>query len=259
MQWLVQYSGLPDQQSVKILEAAKLRNLPIAAFGVIPFTHEVIGLEAMDGALPSICYGSTQAAAQIATWKNFRPGAFYVEEWFDPRSWIGKRDDLLNEDQWDLTVGEVRDNWVKEPTFIKSVQSKKLTGMVIEPEKADRDAWLIEQSHLDRTELLTASPIHNIETECRFFVVEGKIVAGSTYRWLGCRSIRRPIDVGMCVYAEEAVKQWMPHQTIVIDICKLKNNRYKVIEFNSVNSSGFYNADALAFVDAIEATYNTVP
>jgi len=252
MQWLIQCTDLPDTHTLRLLEEVKKRNLPFVGIGVRHFTHEIIDLEKADPELPTMFYGSTQLVQMISEWTTFRPGAFYKKEWFDPREWKGKRNDLLNEEQQEITVAQLRRDWVKKPMFIKSVEPKWLTGMVIEPVKEDQDCWLIEQSELDGDALLVISPALNIETECRFFVVDGQIVTGSTYRWLGCRYLKRPIDQEMLDSAAQMVKEWMPSPNIVIDICRLKNGDYKVIEFNSLNSSGFYNCDVGAVVDALE-------
>jgi len=189
---------------------------------------------------------------KISAWDNYKPGAFYDKDWFDPRLWQGKRSDLLNEEAKEITVAELRCQWVDEPMWIKSVKEKEVTGMVIEPVKEDKDTWLIEHSELDGNDILIIAPALNIETECRFFVIQGEVVAGSTYRWLGCRTIRRPIDQGMWDYVRQAVKEWMPNDTIVIDTCQLKNGNYNVVEFNCINASGFYNSDVGAIVDELE-------
>lgn len=252
MQWLIQCTDLPDIHTLKLLEVVKARSLPFVGIGVRPFTHEIIDLDKADPKAQSMFYGSIQLIHIISKWKNYRPGAFYQKEWFDPRACVGKRSDLLNENLEEITVAKLRSNWVNEPMFVKSVEPKWLTGMVIEPIKDDHDCWMIEQSELDGDALLVMSPAQNIETECRFFVVDNKIVAGSTYRWLGARTIRRPIDTGILGFSQAAIKEWMPSPNIVIDTCRLKNGQYRIVEFNALNSSGFYSADVGAVVDVIE-------
>lgn len=252
MQWLIQCTDLPDNQTTKLLEVIKAKALPFIGLGVIPFTHEIKGLELGDPNIPSMFYGSVQISHEISKWSTFRPGVYYEKSWWDSRNWIGKRSDLLNEDQINITAEELRANWVSEPIFVKSVEDKWLTGMVIEPVKEDRDNWLIEQSQLDGDAILVMSTAKNIETECRFFVVNGEIVTGSTYRWLGVRFTTRPIDQEMWDFAREAVKKWMPCSTIVIDICRLRNGEYKIVEFNCINSSGFYNCEVERIVEAME-------
>jgi hypothetical protein len=252
MQWLIQSTDLPDTHTLRLLEVVKEKSLPYFGIGVEHFTHEITGLKDADPKLPSMFYGSIQLLEKISTWDDFRPGAYYDKEWYDPRNWLGKRSDLLNDDIKEITVAELRSKWVDEPMFIKSVDPKALTGMVIEPVKDDHDTWTLEHSHLDGDVILVMASAKNIELECRFFVVNGKLISGSTYRWLGCRTIRRPIDNEMQQAASEAVKGWLPSQNIVIDICRMRDGSHKIIEFNSPNSSGFYSCDVGLIVDAIE-------
>ena len=256
MQWLIQCTGLPDIHTLRLLETVKALGQPCIGIGIIPFSHEITGLDEADPNAPSMFYGSTTLIAKVKDWEFFRPGCFWDEHWYDPRCWIGKRNDLLNSDLQLITAGALRRDWVKEPMFVKSIEQKLLTGMVIEPEKEDHDNWIIEQSALDANDLLIMSPCKNIETECRFFIVDGKIVAGSTYRWNGVHFTTRPIDGAMINHAIEAVHKWLPSPNIVMDTCRLKNGEYKVVEFNSINSSGFYNCDVKAIVKSIESKFS---
>ncbi len=254
MQWLIQCTDLPDSHTSRLLEEVKKRNLPFLGVGSIPFTDILTGFEEANESMPSMFYGSVQMTARLSK-MNYKPGVFYQEDWFDPRSWLGKRSDLLNEEAKEISVAELRLKWVDEPMWVKSVKAKQVTGMVIEPEKEDKDTWLIEHSDLDGNDILVIAPALNIATECRFFVVKGEVVTGSTYRWLGCRTIRHPIDLPMWDFVRGAVKEWLPHDTIVIDACQLKNGKFKIIEFNAINSSGFYNCDVGAIVDKLEQVW----
>jgi hypothetical protein len=257
MQWLIQNTGISpmfvDEQAAKVLYAVKERNLPWAAIGVIPFTHEITGLDEADPCAPTMLYCSTELASLAASWDTFRPGVYHREEWFNPTNWRGKRSDILNDNLREITVRELRDRWVDEPTFVKSVRVKKLTGMVIEPVKQDKDYWIIEHSDLDGNEILVAGPAIRLEREWRFFAVNGDVVTGSTYRKDGYRSIFHPVSAAAWDHARDAVKEWMPNPTIVIDIARTDKGEYKVIEFNCVNSSGVYNSDAGKLVDALGA------
>jgi hypothetical protein len=53
--------------------------------------------------------------------------------------------------------------------------------------------------------------------------------------------------------ANRAVKEWMPSQNITIDICRTRAGEYKVVEFNSINSSGLYRSDIGKLVDVLVA------
>jgi hypothetical protein len=254
MQWLLQVTGLPDTQNEKILAALTARGKKHIGIGIIPFVHEVIGLEEADPNIPSMFYGSTMLVETVSTWDVFRPGVFWNKEWWDPRYPISNRSDMLNQKMTKVTVSDLRAHWITEPMFAKSIDPKNLTGMVLEPCKEDHDDWLIEHSWLDGSVELVLAPVvdQKIESEWRFFILDGKIVTGSSYRWLGCRLMNVPVTDVLPI-AEKAAQDWLPCSDVVMDICILADGSYRVVEFNCVNSSGFYNCDVGKIIDHFEA------
>jgi hypothetical protein len=90
--------------------------------------------------------------------------------------------------------------------------------------------------------------------EWRFFVVAGKVVAGSRYRQWGLMDHRR-IDAASepWQFAQKMVDQWQPAEAFVIDLAKEHYDpSFKVIEINCINSAGFYNCDMTTVIKAIE-------
>lgn len=67
-----------------------------------------------------------------------------------------------------MTAAELRRDWIQEATFLKSVEPKKHSGMVL-------------------------SPVQKIDQEWRFFLVDGQVVAGSQYRHDGVRRLNEPV------------------------------------------------------------------
>lgn len=253
MQWLIQCTGIPDTNSRPLLDAVKARGLPYRAIGIIPFSHELTGMEEVDSSLPTMFYGSTQLL-ELAP-KQFKPGMFYDPKWFDPRHWVDKRDDLVNKSMLQISVSTLRKNWVDEVTFVKSIKPKLLTGQVLEPEKEDWDRWVLEHADLDGDEQLLLSPWHKIDREWRFFIIEGKIITGSSYKRDGCLIIRDPLILEVWTAANRALEQWIPFQNIVMDLALMRDGTYKVVEFNALNSSGWYNSDVGKVVDKISELY----
>jgi hypothetical protein len=250
IQWFVEHMSATDDNDSALLKVFEETGRPHTEIKQIPFTTELLGFD-LDGS-PALIYGSCQIVE-----KTFNAGlpihTFWGTDWFDPASWVGKRSDLLNEDVRTTTVKELRAKWVDEPIFAKSVRVKALTGMVLEPDKHDHDCWLIEHSELDGDEPILLSPLHKIEREWRFFVIEGEVVTGSTYRKDGYRAVRWPVSPAAWEAANKAVKEWMPSQSVVIDIGRTWAGKYKVIEFNCLASSGFYKSDVKKLVERLEA------
>lgn len=254
MQWLIQCTGIPDTNTLPILNVVKERNLVYHSIGIIPFEHTLTGLDEADPSVPTLFYGSTQLL-ELAP-KQYRPGCFYEKEWFDPKYWIDKRDDFLNPYLRLITVSELRSSWVDKPTFIKSIEPKQITGQILEPEKEDYDRWLVEHSDLDGSTELIFSDYRKIDKEWRFFILNNQVITGSSYKRDGCLIIRDPMNEQIYSVAEQKAKQWLPHRNVVMDICLLRSGEYKVVEFNCFNSSGFYNCDVGRIVDSVSLLYD---
>jgi len=255
MQWVIQSESFTQQRNTRpLLEAVKARNSIHVDVGIIPFEHTITGMENVAKDMPTIFYGTT-LLVELVQHKRFHPGVFYEKEWFDPRYWIGKRDDYINEEQKVLTIQQLRESWVEEVTFIKPVNPKLINGQVIEPCEIDHDRWVTEHMDLASNELIVASPWARIAREWRFFIIEGNVITGSSYKRDGCLIIRDPITRETQDAAIAAAKKWLPHNTIVMDLCQLRSGEYKLLEFNCLNCSGWYNSDVLAIVDYLEFLY----
>ncbi len=253
MNWYIQNSGIRfdglERNVDPLVPVLADLKLPMFGIGFHSETQSITGLEDADRSVPSFFYGSTRVA-ELAKGYGFRPGAFYEPEWFDPRNWVGKRNDLLNPQQSHLTVGALRRNWILGPSFVKSIEGKVLTGMVLEG--PDSAWWLKEYAHLKDEDELVISPVAEITQEWRFFIVDRRVIAGSQYKHDGVKRIRGPIPEWAWTRAHWMAEDWLPADNIVMDICRLGNGDFKVVEFNSLSSSGWYNADVRKVVLALE-------
>lgn len=254
MNWYIQDSGITfdglERNILPVVEAIDALGLPRFGIGFDVENQAITGLDAADPSFPSYFYGSTRIA-ELAAVSSFWPGAHFSSGWFDPQQWIGNRDDLLNPEQRLATIGDLRRDWISEPVFVKSVEAKVLSGMVLEG--PDAAWWLEEYAELDDLAAIVVSPVEAIAQEWRFFVVDGSVAAGSQYMHDGVKRIREPITEEVWRRARQMAEAWLPSPNIVMDICRLKDNRFKVVEFNCLSSSGLYNADARKIVFALEA------
>ena len=91
-----------------------------------------------------------------------------------------------------------------------------------------------------------------IQAEWRWFIVNGKIVSGSMYRCHGQLRNIRETDPAVIEEAQALADMWLPFDTVVMDTAITEDsNDVKVIEFNCINSSGFYDNDVVAIFDAL--------
>jgi hypothetical protein len=221
--------------------------------GVIPFEHKITGVESLDPSLSMMLYGGTllPILAKDLGWKN---GIFWEDDWFDPDNWAQHRNDMLNQSVRTISLEELRTHWIQEPTFVKPVSVKEFTGMVLEG--PDKEWFMKEYSALPNSLDVCCSPMQDIEREWRFWIVNGKIATGSLHKKYGYLTIREPIPEDVYAQANRMSKDWLLNPTIVMDIAQMRDGTYKVVEFNSINSSGFYNADIRKIVEALEESYD---
>ncbi len=88
--------------------------------------------------------------------------------------------------------------------------------------------------------------------EWRYFIVDRKIVTGSSYRHLGQPYLKQELDPDVLVEAQALADIWLPHPCCCMDVA-LCDDEVRVVEFNGLNASGFYDHDVMAFAKAVSA------
>lgn len=247
----IQTTGLSftfDRSIALLIEALEAQGVSWRSIGFLTRTQELTGMDDLNTADPIFFYGSTRLT-EIAWERGWRTLVFYAPTWFDPRSWIGKRQDLLNGFHRVITLDQLRRDWIREPTFVKSMELKVLTGQVIK--ESDQDKWIAAQDHIEGETLVLLSPFVEIRKEWRFFVVDDVVVTGSLYRCDGQLSMLEPISEDMWARARVLAHGWMPAKTVVMDVALTRRGEYKVLEFNCLNSSGAYNSNMNDLVAAL--------
>lgn len=244
MQWLIQDSGITfshlENNVLKLRESLLRMNIPFHSIGYIPERDIITGLEEVDLSIPTMWYGSTKIAEK---------STFYKESWFDPNNWTHP-ERLLNGEYSASTVENLLKSWPEEPTFIKPLKIKQFTGFVIEPE--DELWWKEEYPDISLNSEIILSKVQNIQQEWRFFIIDRKVVAGSQYRHNNMFRIYEKVEEKVWDVAQNWCDDGLPNKEIVMDICRLDAGEYKVIEYNSIASSGMYNCNVDEIVKAIE-------
>lgn len=103
------------------------------------------------------------------------------------------------------------------------------------------------------TKILIGIP-KDIQAEWRWFVVDGKVISGSMYRFEGQLHKSRELDIDVIEEAQSFADKWLPSPNCVMDLA-LVNDEIKVIEFNCINASGFYDHDVNAIFKALWKYY----
>lgn len=207
----------------------------------------------------AICIGSYSMRHAAARY-GWSPGVFdLIDQDFErQRAHWGRH--LLNADSCVCALSEAA--FEAERMFVRPVaDSKHFTGKVFA--KSEFEAWrdticapdadhgtsLTPQT---RIQLCVPSTIH---AEYRFWVVAGEIVAQSVYRRGGAVFYASEVDHRLHDFVDARIAEWSPHETFVIDVCDTPDG-IRIVEINTLNSSGFYAADLQRLVLALQTRYS---
>lgn len=109
----------------------------------------------------------------------------------------------------------------------------------------------IAARRIDADTPVWASPAVDIHAEIRVWMIAGRPEAASTYRVEGAhvRDSRHPLLSDAVAQAVETHAVWSPDRHYVVDMA-LTPEGWKVIEYNPIHSSGWYDADPGVVVEA---------
>lgn len=254
--WVVQSNKIKTNQTLPLIEA--LRRLEE------PFVDVAIDTESglmvpPDPALGKnlIPYGSTHLVkvAQSEGWQQL----YFDSEAFRVDAWLRNHSAMLNADAQVMTLTEAKEIASTLPQwFIRPLHDlKEFTGHVITG--ADLASWgaQIEVGNcgISGSCLVALSEPKVIQMEWRYFVVGGRIVTGSAYRFKGQSHRKRELDAGVLAEAQALADVWLPHPCCCMDVA-LCGGLVQVVEFNVLNASGFYDHDIDAFVRGVSEYAN---
>lgn len=257
MKFVIQHNLMSEQQLSKTKRAVE--PYPHVFVGLIPFSHEITSSEPIEGT-NFIPYGST-LMTNVTKELGWRGLHFDLSK-FNYEAAMSNRGDMLN--GWMiLTIEEylkaLNENIdPKVDIFIRpSEDLKQFAGQVMNAQ--DCLDWLTDVVSLPPdsgsyylpldTKIVVDFP-KNIQAEWRWFIVDGKVVSGSMYRRKGQLFQKRETDEATIHEAQQFADGWLPDPCCVMDLA-LVNNEVKVIEFNCINSSGFYDNDVDAIFKAL--------
>lgn len=252
--WAIQHNLLNYDQITAITEAVNKSKAKTVHVGVIPFTDTIEGVDQIKTKYV-IPYGSTGMTkrAKVLGWK----GLFFNDATFRVEVWNKNRTDMLNHDSITTTVkgAQMLLNGVSgdEVYFIRPMEDLKAFNGTVTT-KAEIVRWMdsVESGNFNfhpETEIVIAPP-KNILAEWRYFVVDGKVIDGSTYKVRNQRLTIHETDKEVLEEAQRFADKWLPIDTCVMDLA-LTDDGVKVIEFNCINSTGFYYNDLYSIVKAL--------
>lgn len=262
MKFIIQHNLInPDQLNV-IKDAIK--DFPHEFVGVIPFSHEITSDTPLDG-VDYIPYGST-LLTNLAYERGWS-GLHFDLSTFNYQEALDNRDDMLNMNVMRLDVAidclsALSANNPDYKCFVRpSEDLKQFSGQVIEAKeccdwfKSMMECETSGSYKLEPETMVVVSAPREIQAEWRWFIVGGKVISGSMYRAHGQMRLERVTEQKMIDEAQSFADKWLPDQCCVMDLA-LVGGELKVIEFNTINSSGAYDNDVSAIFKALWEYHN---
>lgn len=255
MKFVIQHNLMNAEQLNRTLAA--VQPFPHLYVGLIPFSREITCSESLDG-VEYIPYGSTLLTNLTAKlgWR----GCHFDTTKLNYENFVRNRTDMLNgeyifdaEEAIRFLTNTMRggsQRWFMRPSedlkqfsgYVDDASelAAHLRSMIDSYNRGEAGTYGISPS----TRVVLSTP-KEISAEWRWFIVGGRIVSGSMYRAHGQMRKQAENDAAVIAEAQALADRWLPMDCVVMDTA-LVRDEVKVIEFNTINSSGFYDNDVSA-------------
>lgn len=259
MHWILQENIFHEDAWDRIVETLERLDLPYSVHKVVPFVGEILPDIDPDG--PVVCMGS-YALRHLAKSRNWNPGVWDIaeEDFFIQRMCWGSHMLNYTADVVEFGIAQFWDD--VDEMFIRPIDDTKVfPGQLFR--RSEFEAWQKRVcelnlhdngSELASDQLIMLCAPQTIWSEYRFWVVKGQIVTSSLYK-IGNR-VRYELGAPEPVtrFVESRIADWQPHEAFVIDVAVTPDG-LKVIEINTLNSSGYYAGDVQKLIFAIEEAF----
>lgn len=263
MHWILQDNLFNEDAYGVLLETLERFELPHSVHKVIPFVGEITPAPTLE-TNNVICMGSysLRHAAKKAGWN---PGVFDLEPFPFPVQLQHWGDHMLNSSAYVVPFGQAR---VLSRSFLRPIEdSKTFAGRVYDyDEFADWQHKVVALgedygSSLTKDTLIQVCPLKEIYSEYRFWIVKGEIVCASLYKEGNRVIYRDDVPQAYFEFVRDMVKIWQPLEAFVIDVASVPDDGdgykgIKIVEINTLNSSGFYACNIQKLVMALEDGFN---
>jgi len=250
--WVIQSNKVKTSNTLPLVLALRELGEPFADVGL---DAEIGLLNELDPSLDGnlIPYGSTHLVkiAQRFGWRHlwFDEATFRVDAW-------AAHPKMLNHDATVMTLSQAKVAAAANPEwFVRPVEDlKQFAGHVLSA--VELRTWVqrleVGDCEISGSCMVALSRPKTIQMEWRYLIVGGKIITGSTYRFKGQPHQKRETDAAVLAEAQALADMWLPHPCCCMDVA-LCNDEVRVVEFNCLNATGFYDHDVRAFATAASA------
>lgn len=253
MHWILQENLFKETEWETLVKTLQRFNLPYTVHKVIPFVGELVP-DVIVSSPKVICFGS-YSLRHAAKKHGWTPGVYDVGD----KPFQLQRDhwgeDMLN---YDSVIVQFQHARITEPSFMRPVNDTKVfPGRVVEPDELTEWQHKVIELKEDTGTSLQADTavqicsIKEIYAEYRFWIVRGQIITASLYKRGRKVFYSSDVDERFYQFVQRCIQRWQPDRAFVIDVCETPDG-IKIVEINTINSAGFYAANVLELVYALE-------
>jgi ATP-grasp domain, R2K clade family 3 len=251
MHWVIQKNIFKPENYLALVESLDLLGIDYTSITIPGGTFSLIP-EVNVGDNVYVC--GALKLRKISQDRGWKPGSFLNEN-YSYEIWLDKLGHkMLNSDAIFGKFVDIQTSHLSK-FFLRPLEDNKaFDGAIFDNEQLSIWKDDASKAHLKGTDVM-ASSVKPIYREYRLFYVAKKYATGSLYKMGGKPHINADVEADAIEFADSIITRWVPSESFVIDIA-LAPNGYKVIEFNNINSSGFYASDVRKYVQAIQCHYS---
>ena len=256
MFYVVQKNVFREENYDKIFQALDRLGLEYEIIDCPPFVEK---LEFNTERKDVFTFGSVKMA-RLASEAGWHPGSFYGGN--HDFSIYSKKygEHLLNADSIICKFAHKLEWGINEAKFIRPCKdSKVFTGGTFSKVKwedlVERSLTNGHTTSLDKDTLIQVATVKRIYKEARIWIVDGKVVTSSYYRYGENVEYTENVEPDGIEFAERMIATYQVAPAFVMDIC-LTPDGWKIVEINCINCSGFYRGDLQRVIIALENLYN---
>lgn len=270
MHWILQKNLFNETGWEDLVHTLERFNIPHSVHAVIPFIGEIEPNIELEGKV--ICFGS-YSLRHLAKKRGWNPGVYDLEPYNFEMQREHWGDLMLNYDSEVVRFADAKFEGVR---FIRPIDdTKSFAGRLFD--NVEFEQWQSDVSKLTADDgstitpdtLIQLSSQKKIYTEYRCWVVNSHVVTMSLYK-LGDRVVYKNMDndegrealafANLVLRMEKGVRGitltarnegWQPQSAFCLDVCNTPDG-WRVVEINTINSSGFYAANMTQLVNHLE-------
>lgn len=266
-QWLIQSSGIQDDEFRRTCDALKELNYNFVDFGMVPFTECLTNLESITA--ENLIARSGTKFVKVATEgkitdihdkpidnTRFANAIDYNQQNFDQLYYNTLGLPLLNADTKIFKYSDVKDTEFYDSYFFKPTNDLKVFNACIVYEGQTLASVITSGMHQkfdEANETVLMTTLKHVKEEFRFFVVNQEVITGSRYYVDGELNKAPYEDIPKDIRdaADEYAKLYRPADIFVMDLCTIDDD-IKIVEYNCWNASGFYMSDLNKLFEAVQ-------